>query len=47
MQRRHRAMHQRIWSWLLVLLPVVLLLAVASRQNGPTEAAAVQLAPPR
>ena len=40
-------MHQRIWSWLLVLLPVVLLLAVALRQNGPTEAAAVQLAPPR
>lgn len=40
-------MHRRVWTALLVLLPLVLLAAVALRQNGPTEAPAVLLSPPR
>ena len=47
MQRRHRTTHRRIWTILLALLPLVLLGAVALRQNGPTEAAAIQLRPPK
>ena len=45
--RNHRAAHRRIWSVLLVLLPLVLLAAMALRQNGPTEAAAVLLSGPK
>lgn len=46
MQRRHRIWHRRVWVFLLCALPFVLLMAVAFRQNGPTEAAAVLLRPP-
>lgn len=47
MQRRHRLAHRRIWMVLAVLLPALLLGAMALRQSGPTEAAAVRLAPPK
>ena len=47
MQRRHRAAHRRIWTFFLALLPLILLAAVALRQNGPTEAAAIQISPPK
>lgn len=46
MRRRHRAVHRRIWKLLAVLLPALLLGALALRQNGPTEAAAVRLGTP-
>ena len=46
MRRAHRRAHRRIWLGLAVLLPLLLLGAMALRQNGPTEAAPVRLAPP-
>lgn len=47
MQRRHRVWHRRLWLLLLIGLPLVLLMAAAFRQNGPVEAAAVLLRPPK
>jgi len=47
MRRRHRIAHRRIWQVLSVVLPVLLLGAMALRQSGPTEAATVRLVPPR
>ena len=45
-QRRHRLVHRRIWSVLAVLLPLLLVGALALRQTGPTEAPPVRLSPP-
>jgi hypothetical protein len=47
MRRRHRAAHRAIWTVLAVLLPAVILVALALRPSGPLEAPAVQLAPPK
>jgi hypothetical protein len=47
MRRAHRRAHGRIWLALAILLPLLLLAAAALRQAGPTEAAAVRLAPPQ
>jgi len=44
--RHHRRTHLRVWLVLSVFLPVLLVGAVALRQNGPTEAAPVRIAPP-
>ena len=44
--RHHRRTHLRIWLVLSAILPLLLFGAVALRQNGPTEAAPVRLAPP-
>jgi len=44
--RQHRRTHYRVWLVLSVVLPVLLVGAVALRQNGPTEAAPVRIAPP-
>jgi len=46
MLRAHRRTHARIWRVLAILLPAVILVALVIRQNGPREAAPVQLAPP-
>lgn len=43
MQRRHRSAHRRVWLLFSVLLPALLLAALASRQNGPAEAPAIRL----
>ncbi len=41
-----RRAHRRIWLVLCAALPLLLIGALALRQNGPTEAAPVRLAPP-
>lgn len=46
MQRRHRSAHRRAWLLISVLLPALLLAALAFRQNGPAEAPAVRLSEP-
>ena len=46
MQRRHRSAHRRVWVLLSVLLPVLLLAALALQQNGPAEAPAIRLSEP-
>ena len=46
MRRRHRAVHRRVWQVLAVLLPLLVLAAVAWRPTGPTQAPPVRLAPP-
>jgi hypothetical protein len=46
MRRAHRRAHRRIWFLLAVLLPAALILALATRQNGPRDAPPVRLAPP-
>jgi hypothetical protein len=43
MRRRHRAAHFRIWIVLSVLLPLLLIGALAARRNGPIEAAPISL----
>jgi hypothetical protein len=43
MQRRHRSAHRRIWIVLAVLLPLLLLGALALRHSGPREAAPIRL----
>jgi hypothetical protein len=46
MQGRHRRAHRRIWTVLALLLPLLLLGALALRQGDPREAAPVRLAAP-
>ena len=46
MQRRHRTAHAYIWKALAIFLPAILIAALAVRQHGPTEKAAVQLETP-
>ncbi len=41
-----RRAHWRIWLVLCAALPLLLIGALSLRQNGPTEAAPVRLAPP-
>ena len=43
MRRAHRLWHRRVWACLAVLLPLVLVLALTLRQNGPMEAAPEKL----
>jgi hypothetical protein len=48
MQRRHRSAHRRVWLLLSMLLPALLLAALAFRQNGPAESPPIRLSePPR
>jgi hypothetical protein len=42
----HRRAHARIWTALAVLLPVIVVVALVIRQNGPREAPPVQLSEP-
>ena len=46
MQRRHRTTHAYMWKVLAVFLPAMLIAALAIRQHGPTEKAAVQIEKP-
>ena len=46
MRRRHRRAHRAVWLTLMLLLPAVLLTALAIRPSGPREAPAIRLAPP-
>ncbi len=43
MQTRHRSVHVRMWIGLAIASPVLLLAALALRQEGPLEAAPVRL----
>jgi hypothetical protein len=45
MRRRHRDIHRVIWLILAGLLPLIVLLSLALRPIGPTEAPQIQLAP--
>ncbi|HEX2527238.1 MAG TPA: hypothetical protein VHL31_13200 [Geminicoccus sp.] len=47
MQRRHRTAHARIWIVLAVMLPLVVVLGLVVRQDGPGERPAVLLEAPR
>lgn len=47
MTRAHQRAHRVLWLLLAGLLPGVLLLALAARPTGPTEAPQIQLAPPK
>ena len=47
MKRRHRAAHRLIWTVLAGLLPAIVLLSLALRPTGPTEAPQIQLPPPK
>jgi hypothetical protein len=47
MRRRHRSVHRTIWLALAVLLPLMLIIAMSVRRDGPIEAPVIQLAPPR
>lgn len=43
MLRSHRRAHARIWSLLVIVLPLALLTALALRPNGPVEKQAVPI----
>ncbi|MGI9432967.1 MAG: hypothetical protein ACR2PQ_12175 [Myxococcota bacterium] len=43
MQRSHRRVHARIWSVLVIALPLALITALALRPNGPIEKKAVRI----
>ena len=45
--RRHRAVHRAIWLVLAGLLPLIVLMSLVLRPNGPAEAPQIQLAPPK
>ena len=47
MRRGHRTAHRWIWRVLIVLLPAMLLGAMAIRPSGPLEAPAIRLTPPQ
>ena len=46
MRRRHRRNHLRFWGALAVLLPLLLLAAIGSRQTIPASVTPIRLAPP-
>lgn len=46
MRAGHRSAHRWIWRILLVLLPAIIVGAVAIRPSGPLEAPAIRLSPP-
>jgi hypothetical protein len=46
-RRAHRRAHRVIWLVLACLLPLVVLLSLAARPIGPTEAPQIRLAPPK
>lgn len=43
MQRAHRRIHARIWTVLVIALPLALITALALRPNGPIEKKAVAI----
>ena len=47
MKRRHRDTHRVIWIVLAGMLPAIVLLSLAMRPTGPTEAPQIQLAQPK
>lgn len=47
MRRRHRRIHRATWTALAVLLPLVLVISLTARREGPREAASIQIAPPK
>lgn len=46
MRRAHRTAHRRIWIALAVILPLLVLAAMALRGSVPSELAPVRIAPP-
>jgi len=46
MQRRHRRVHLRVWTVLLVLLPAAVIGSVLIRKRLPLDAPAIQLSKP-
>jgi hypothetical protein len=46
-RRRHRSTHRVVWLVLAGLLPGIVLLSLALRPIGPTEAPQIRLAPPK
>ena len=46
MKRGHRIAHRWIWRVLIVVLPAVVVAAVAIRPSGPREAPSIRLSPP-
>ena len=46
MKRAYRKTHARIWMALAVLLPLVIVVAMAVRQQGPTETRAERIEAP-
>jgi len=46
MQRSLRRAHARIWTALAFILPAIIVLGLAIRQNGPREAPPVRLSAP-
>lgn len=46
MRRAHRRAHARIWMALAVLLPLVIVVAMAIRQQGPLETRAERIEAP-
>ena len=46
MRRGHRAAHRWIWRLLLIVLPAILVGALAIRPSGPLEAPSIRLSPP-
>lgn len=46
MRLSHRIAHRWIWRILIVLLPAIVVGAVAIRPSGPLEAPAIRLSPP-
>jgi hypothetical protein len=46
MRRRHRLAHRWIWRVLAIVLPAILVGALAIRPSGPLEAPAIRLSPP-
>jgi len=41
MKRAHRTAHARIWTWLVILLPLALFAILALRQSPPSDRPAV------
>ncbi len=46
MRRRHRRIHRLAWTALAVILPLVVIGALAARRTGPLESPSLQIAPP-
>jgi len=46
MRLGHRNAHRWIWRLLIVLLPAIIVGAVAIRPSGPLEAPSIRLSPP-
>ena len=46
MRLSHRTAHRWLWRVLVIVLPTIVLGAIATRPSGPLEAPAIRLSPP-